>query len=234
MPLHDHFRGELARLRTWTSFHAAWATYIAEDLNERLPPGYFAGPYSRYEVEIDVATWSEDEVRRPPAEAGWTPTAPQAVAPFIASTDEVEVRVYRNEGGAILAGAIELVSPSNKDRPETRDAFVSKCRGYLDQGAGVLIVDVVTERKANLHRLLLEHVAPSVSPGTESDLYAAAYRPVRLEKETSLAIWYEALALGAALPTMPLWLRGAVCMPVRLEETYETTIRRQRIPVRGD
>src|SRR5947209_16710462 len=118
MPLHDHFRGELARRRGWTSFHAAWATYIAEDLNERLPPGYYAGPHARYEIEIDVATWSEDDSGGNAAEVGWAPSAPQAVAPFVATTDEVEVRVYRNEGGAVLAGAVELDSPANQDRPE--------------------------------------------------------------------------------------------------------------------
>jgi hypothetical protein len=233
MPLHDHFRGELARRRGWTSFHAAWATYIAEDLNERLPPGYFAGPHARYEVEIDVATWSEPGTGRSAEATGWIPPAPQAVAPFVATTDEVEVRVYRDEGGAVLAGAIELVSPANKDRAETREAFVSKCRGYLDQGAGVLVVDIVTERKANLHRMLLERVAPAAPVGPESDLYAAGYRPVRQNDETSLAIWYEPLALAKPLPTMTLWLRGGVCVPARLEETYETTVRRQRIPVNG-
>jgi hypothetical protein len=234
MPLHDHFRGELARRRGWTSFHAAWATYIAEDLNERLPPGYYAGPHARYEVEIDVATWSESGACGGSAGTDWKPTDPQAVAPFIATTDEVEVRVYRNEGGAVLAGAVELVSPANKDRAETREAFVSKCRGYLDQGAGVLVVDIVTERKANLHRMLLERVAPSAVVAQESELYAAGYRPVREGNDTQLAIWYEALALGAGLPTMALWLRGAICVPVRLEETYETTVRRQRIPVNGN
>ncbi len=69
--------------------------------------------------------------------------------------------------------------------------------------------------------------------GPESDLYAVAYRPARDDKETTLSIWHEPLALGAALPTMPLWLRGAVSVPIRLEETYEATIRKQRIPVNG-
>ena len=31
-----------------------------------------------------------------------------------------------NTGGATLVGAIELVSPANKDRPESRRAFVAK------------------------------------------------------------------------------------------------------------
>ena len=59
MPLLDHFHAPLYPRRHWVSFHAAWATYISEDLNERLPPDYFAGPHTRY--EIDVAAWSEEE-----------------------------------------------------------------------------------------------------------------------------------------------------------------------------
>jgi hypothetical protein len=48
---------------------------------------------------------------------------------------------------------------------------------------------------------------------------------------TALDFWYEALALGNVLPTMPLWLRGGPCMPVALEATYQRTCREQRIAV---
>jgi len=36
------------------------------------------------------------------------------------------VKVFRNEGGPVLAGAVEFVSPGNKDRPAAREALVSK------------------------------------------------------------------------------------------------------------
>src|SRR5438094_828242 len=42
MPLLDHFHPPLSRERHWESFHAAWIGSLADDLNRRLPPGYFA------------------------------------------------------------------------------------------------------------------------------------------------------------------------------------------------
>jgi len=50
-----------------------------------------------------------------------------------------------------LVAAIELISPGNKDRPESRRAFAAKCASYLYQGISLIIVDIVTERSANLH-----------------------------------------------------------------------------------
>jgi hypothetical protein len=55
-------------------------------------------------------------------------------------TDLVEVQVFSDSEGPTPVGAIELVSPSNKDRPAERDAFVSKCASYLQQGVGLVIV----------------------------------------------------------------------------------------------
>ena len=36
----------------------------------------------------------------------------------------------------MISGAIELASPGNKDRPETRRAFAAKCASYLARGIG--------------------------------------------------------------------------------------------------
>lgn len=117
MPLHDHFRGPLAVTRHWTAFHGAWATYIAEDLNERLLPGYFAEALVQFGVEIAVAAWEEPEGepgrRATPAE-GWSPPAPKLTVPFVAGTDQVEVLVYRQDGGPSSPGR------SNSSAPPTR------------------------------------------------------------------------------------------------------------------
>ncbi len=42
MPLLDHFHPPLSSERHWESFHAAWLGSLADDLNRRLPTGYFA------------------------------------------------------------------------------------------------------------------------------------------------------------------------------------------------
>src|SRR5262249_20113162 len=159
--------------------------------------------------------------------AAWTPTWAPPVAtttlPFAVATDEIEVLVREDYPGELrLVGAVEFVSPANKDRPETRDAVVSKCHGYLQKGIGVLIVDVVTDRHANLHDDLMARVAGGAD-AMGGHLYATAYRPTGKNGTGELTIWRELLALGSPLPTMPLWLYGGFCVPARLEETYDQT-----------
>ena len=236
MPLHDHFHAPLRERRHWTSFHATWATYLADDLNEHLPERYVAEPLAHFAIEIEVATWEEPggpprEVMRPIE--GWGPSPPQMTLPLTILMDVVEVQILRDEGGYVLAGAVELVSPSNKDRPLARDAFTSKCATYLQQGAGLVVVDIVTERRADFHRDLLARATPGVAPTPDAELYAAAYRPVSREKQTTLEVWHEALAIGGPLPTLPLWLRGGICLPLRLEATYERACQTRRIAANG-
>src|SRR5207248_7185262 len=114
------------------------------------------------------------------------------------------------EAGPTLAGAIELVSPSNKDRAEHREAFVSKCAAYVQQGIGLLIVDVVTDRRANLHQELVARLHPSGTAVMQAELYAAAYRPVRQTGEAVLEIWGGPVAVGGGVPVMRVGLRGGL------------------------
>jgi hypothetical protein len=246
MPLRDHFRPPLSARRHWHAFHNAWATYLSSDLNSRLPEGYFAEPNVQFSIEIDVAAF--EEVGRLPGGApprgggatpgadsggGWAPPAPALTVPLTLLGEAVEVLIYASEGGPTLAGAVELVSPANKDRPAHRAALVAKCQAYVQQGIGLALVDVVTERAANLHEELLARVAPAGVAPLRADLYAAAYRPVGRGGQPSLDVWQEPLAVGRPLPTVPLWLRGGLCLPVELEATYERTCREQRVPANG-
>ena len=153
MPLHDHFHPPWSVLRPWEGFHGAWATSIAFHLNSGLLPGeYFAMPLLQVggRVEVDVGTFQESESSGLPSEAGtavWAPPRPILTVPLDAlDADSYEVQVFRNLGGPQLRAAIELVSPSNKDRPGSRKAFAGKCAGYLRRGVSVIVIDIVTER----------------------------------------------------------------------------------------
>ena len=75
--------------------------------------------------------------------------------------DEYEVRVYDARHGRRLVAAIEIVSPSNKDRPESRRAFVAKVAALLQRDVSVSIVDIVTIRRFNLYADLLELIGGS-------------------------------------------------------------------------
>lgn len=230
----DHFHPPLSEQRHWHAFHNAWATHLADDLNRRLPEGWFAEPNVQFGIEIDVAAFEEAGTCGTLQEGGseaeaWVPPSPTATIDFPIVTDVVQVDVYTSEAGPSLAGAIELVSPSNKARVEHRDAFVSKCEAYLREGLGLVVVDIVTNRTANLHAALLNRLPQPFEEREWGALYSAAYRVVTGAGESSLNIWYAPLSIGAGAQILPLFLRGGPMVPVDLPGTYETTCRGQRI-----
>ena len=45
----------------------------------------------------------------------------------------------------------------------------------------------------------------------------------------NLDVWHSPLSLGLPMPTLPLWLRGGLCLPVELEATYSRTCSEQRV-----
>src|SRR5204863_1556930 len=161
----------------------------------------------------------------------WTPPATNLVMPAV-FLDEIEVQVFATATGATLVGAVELVSPGNKDRPESRRAFAAKCVSYLTRGIGLIVVDVVTNRLTNLHNEivdLLGHAEPFLL-GADTTTYAVAYRPSRQRRGDQIELWPMPLHAGAPLPILPLALRNAGVVPVDLEETYSQACRRSRLP----
>lgn len=221
MPLLDHFRPPLSTRRHWHSFHNAWSSTLKTDLNRILPEGYFAEANVQFGIEIDVAVQEQVPAVCSNEAAAWMPKSPTLTVPFQPTTDAIEVLVLSTREGPILVGAIELVSPANKDRSTSKEAFVSKCETYLNQGIGLVIVDVVTTLSANLHGELMQRIR--MEPATLSPLYATAYRAVDQDGNPVLEIWQEELCIDAALPTLPLWLKGGLCLPIELEKTYEQT-----------
>jgi hypothetical protein len=226
MPLLDHFHPPLSERRHWHSFHNSWATYLSSQLNALLPAGYFAEVNVQFGVEIDVAALQEPGAAS--AASGWVAPPPQSSHPIELSGVVVEVGIFSRSGGPQLAGAVELVSPANKDRPAHREAFVSKCVTYLQAGVGLVVVDVVTERPADLHRELLVRLGAG-DPGPGPALSGSAFRPVERDGVGMLDVWRELIAVGQVLPTLPLWLRGGLCLPVELETAYERTCVEQRV-----
>ncbi len=242
MPLLDHFHPPLSTERRWEAFHSSWATRIADALTERwLPPNYFAEEHAHLgpSVEIDVATFERERTTSAVQGKGgvstverkvWTP--PAADGEFAAAfPDTFEVRILSTDTGPKLVAAIELISPGNKDRTSERRAFAIKCASYLYQGISVIIVDIVTNRRANLHNDILDRMegAECLRLATESNLYAVAYQPLRRGTEDRIAVWRSPLGLGQALPTLPLGLGADLVIAVDFEETYAETCRRKRL-----
>ncbi|HVJ83594.1 MAG TPA: DUF4058 family protein, partial [Planctomycetia bacterium] len=220
MPLRDHFHPPLSDHRPWDALHGLWPGLIAVRLNEIMPERFFAGPNVRigggYEVDVGAIDERPGDAEFARATTGsgasaaalWAPPSPLVAALAEAPEfDEYEVQIREGSLRGRLVAAIELPSPGNKDRPETRNAFVGKCAEMLNAGVAVVIVDVVTERRFNLYAQLMEFIGQEDSAGSEgnSQIYAAACRYVPATKGMRrFESWPHALEIGKALPTLPL------------------------------
>src|SRR3954468_7157930 len=170
MPLRDHFRSPVEDRHSWDELHGGWPMMIVRQLFPLLPEGFVAAPgvHLGKFFEIDVSAYEHDEPARVGVDQGeggvatWAPPAPTlTVEADLSEQDEYEVRVYDARYGRRLVAAIEIVSPSNKDRPESRRAFVAKTAALLQQDVCVSIVDVVTVRQFNLYADLLALIGRS-------------------------------------------------------------------------
>ncbi len=239
MPLLDHFHPPLSAERRWESFHSSWATRITDFLTEQLPANYIAEEHVHVgpSIEIDVGTFERDKSLAIEDNGGvvamqkvWAPPAADGTLPSV-FPDTFEVRVLSTDTGPKLVAAIELVSPGNKDRPLEKRAFAAKCAGYLYQGISVIIVDIVTNRRGNLHNEILAvmEAAGDLQMPVEPLLYAVAYQPFRRGGSDVIDIWRVPLALGSSLPLLPLGLRADLAIPVDFEVTYAEVCLRKRL-----
>ena len=222
MPLRDHFRPPVSSRHSWEGFHAQWPAMLVQRLFPNLPVGYTAEPRVRlgryYELDIGGFEGDESGSSRAGADSGGVATAPY-VAPHPTLTVDVdlgeqyeyEVLVFDDERERTLVAAVEFVSPANKDRPEHRQAFVTKCAALLQKGVCVSIVDVVTVRQFNLYGELLELIGRSDPALGEQPphLYAVTMRSrSHPRKRPVLDTWFYPLALGQPLPPLPVWLNA--------------------------
>jgi hypothetical protein len=239
MPLLDHFHAPMSERRNWEGFHGLWAAAIVEKLNhDVLAEEFFADMQVHIggQVEVDVATLEEvprggTGISADGAAPDWLPPEAPLAMPAV-FPDEIEVQVYATAAGAKLVAAVELVSPGNKDRPETRRAFAAKCASYLTRGIGLVVVDVVTNRLANLHNETVALLGCGEPFLMEPDAatYAVAYRPCRRREGDRIELWPARLRVGEPLPLLPLPLLNAGIVPLDLEATYATACGRSRLP----
>jgi hypothetical protein len=211
---------------------------MAFRLNATLPPGYRSGVrvHLGTAVELDVAAFEQE----PPVDTGqdtnggtagaWEPTRPALLLETEELTPpEYEVLVYDEHHARRLVAAVEIVSPRNKDRPLSRDAFVAKCQALLQQEVCVAIVDPVTERSANLYAELAHRLGAAPPATANATIYAVSCKGIAARGRWRVEAWEHALAVGSPLPTLPLWLAETLYVPLELEATYEDTCRGLRI-----
>ncbi len=245
MPLRDHFRPPVEKHHSWDELHGGWPMVIVQKLFPLLPDDFVAAPgvYLGTAFEIDVSVLEQDEpaATRMPGVGGGLAVAVATQAPPEPTLtleaewldlDEYEVRVYDDRYGRRLVAAIELISPSNKDRPESRRTFIGKVAALLQREVCVSVVDVVTIRDFNLYEGFLEFIGgndPALGrepPG----LYAVTMRGRKRPRGRSLLeSWFYPMHIGQPLPTLPIWLDVHLKIDLDLESSYEETCRFLRI-----
>lgn len=202
MPLRDHFRSPVNDRHAWDELHGGWPMKIVETLAPTVPPGFRAAPHVYIGGAVDIDSGMID--------------------------DEYEVRIYDVDRDRRLVAAIELVSPANKDRPQTRQAFVAKCAALLQQHVSVTIVDVVTTRDFNRYAELLTFLQQSDATVADppANTYAITCHYTLPPKGRSIfEAWHNPLAIGQPLPMLPIWLADDLVVTLDLEASYEETCR---------
>lgn len=236
MPVHDWTRVDAG---IFHDFHHTWITEIKRVLNGgMLPSDFYAlaeqvtGPFGP-----DVLT-----LRAPQPPAGFggvsgnggtrgdsSATALADAPPRVrfhveAASDRYagkakSVAIHHVSDHAIVA-IVEIVSPGNKGSRRTMDAFVRKAEEALAAGIHLLIVDVFPPGPRDphgIHPAIWQDRGNGFVPPAGQPLTCVAYR-----SGMSTEAFIEPLAVGDALPNMPLFLTPDLYVPVPLDPTYRS------------
>jgi hypothetical protein len=222
MPLHD-WNEE----RDWETVHLLWIAELGRWIKPRLPAGYRMSLATVSALVVGPTPVHPDVSVRQHAE----PTAPLADPEELAPDQEVALAmvdpaqvVHVNRAGNLVA-VIELISPRNKDRPESRRTTTDRFIGYLTHGIHLLMVDV-HPRPADFS--FADDLAAALlfpAPALPAPC-ATSYRMGGLSLVAGaghlMAMWRRPLAVGQPLPSLPLPLTREVSVLVDLEKTYRS------------
>ena len=225
MPIHDWTRVPAGLFH---HFHQDWTIEIARALNRgRLPKGVAALVEQRAAPrEADVlAIERQDEApahgtgrrRRRPATSRGADRPPHQGDLFRRASRIV----VKHHLGRIIA-VIEIVSAGNKDSRAALRDFVEKTIDFLQAGIHVLIVDLFPPTPRDpfgIHKVVWDEFVEedfAFPPG--KDRILASY-------ETGLdrTAYVEPVAVGDAMPDMPLFLTNDLHVLTPLEATYQAT-----------
>lgn len=233
MPIHDWTRVDAGLFH---DFHQGWTVGLRNALNAGvLPPNYFALVEQRLQGPVLTLKLS-------PGDAGPSQEAGIAVATTPPRTRLVrrsEPAIYAHKANRItvrhrhgdVVAIIEIVSPGNKGSRAEFRAFVQKAAEILRQGVHLLVIDLFPPGRRDpqgIHKAIWDEFE-------EEDFEVPADKPLTLASydATGLDAYVESLAVGDALPEMPLFLKGGVYVPAPLEASYQTTWSNFPAPLKG-
>ena len=245
MPAHDWTR---VTAGTFRSFHTLWLARLSETLNDGLMPlGYYAMPEAVLGDFIPDVLALQEAVGLPPVGAngangavggaegavsgGGTALldAPPRVAQrrplaSIAAEPAQRTLFVRAEDGDRVVALIEVVSRSNKDRVASLGQFVNKVVAAVRAGVHVLVLDLHPPTARDP-----DGIHGAIGPALGDDFALDPSRPLTfasyLADDPPIAD-VEPIAVGDAVPDMPLFLDPGHYVDVPLGGTYEETFRR--------
>jgi hypothetical protein len=230
MPIHDWTRVDAG---IFHHFHHTWITEIQRALNRGLlPPEYYAlAEQIAGGLGPDVLTL-QSPANGSPRHNG--PSGGIALAespPRVAFRRRTEIDQYATKAKAVVIrhksnheviAVVEIVSPGNKNSRHGLRAMVDKAGELLRAGVHLLVIDLFppsVRDPQGIHKAIWDEIEdqPFELPA-DKPLTVAAY-----SGGLSPEAFVQPIAVGLALPDMPLFLTPEVYVLVPLEATYEAS-----------
>lgn len=231
MPVHDWTRVEAG---IFHAFHVAWLPEIQKKLNGGLlPPGFYAlaeqhaGQSIADVLTLHASPASVEPSSLPPTTGG---IAVAEAPPKVRRRQTVDQNALtrrrtlaiRHISGHRLVAMVEVLSPANKDRPDSVEDFAAKAVAALDFGIHLLVLDLFPpglHDPQGMHGIIRQRLDQSEEPydlPPDEPLTLASYAA-----GPQVDIYLEHVQVGATLSEMPLFLRPDRYVNVPLEATYQ-------------
>lgn len=234
MPVHDWTR---VKAGTFHDFHNSWIIHIKEALNEGLlPEGYYALSEQHAGMVItDILTLHSgtpplELLPLPPATGGTLLAEAPPNVRRKQSIDPITLRrrtlAIRHVSGHRLIALLEIISPANKDRASSVEEFANKADSALRAGVHLLLIDLLPPSRYDpqgMHGIIQQRLNP-----LEETYDLPADEPLTLASYVAgppVDVYLEHVAVGTALPEMPLFLDPDRYINVPLEVTYQQAYR---------
>jgi hypothetical protein len=228
MPVHDWTRVDTGAFH---DFHNVWIALLRIALNSGLlPEGFYAMSEQHGGKYIaDVLTLHRPGRTESPTEPISGGVAFAHAPPKLRHHASLEpgagslrkTLTIRHVSGHRIVALLEIVSPANKDRKRHMDELVDKLEDALLHGIHLVVVDLFPpgqNDRHGLHAALLKRLGGQApAPPADEPLTVASY-----VAGAPLDSYWEYLAVGNALPDMPLFVDPEVYVQVPLETTYQT------------
>lgn len=232
MPIHDWTRVDAG---IFHHFHQSWIAELAGALNAGgLPADYyalaeqFAGGRGPDVLTLQGPAGAVAGVE-PAGGLTVTESPPQVQFHLKSEGDwyaaKANALTIRHVSGHRVVAVLEIVSPGNKSSRYALQQFVGKTTELLRSGVQLLIVDLLPPGPRDpqgIHKPIWDYFIenefelPRNTPLTLVSYAAGTYPEA----------FVEPVAVGRALPDMPLFLSPEVYVPVPLEATYQSAWRR--------